>query len=40
MLHIIHMLERRFPGNAKAILLGSVLAFAGLLAIGILLIAR
>ena len=40
MLHIIHMIERRFPGNGKAIVLGAVLVSAGLLAIGILLMPR
>lgn len=40
MLHIIHMLERRFPGNGKAIALGAALALAGLLAAGILLMPR
>lgn len=37
MLHIVHLIEHRYPGKGGAILLGASLASAGLLGIGILL---
>jgi hypothetical protein len=37
MLHIVHLIERRYPGKAGVILLAAVLASAGLLGIGIML---
>jgi hypothetical protein len=40
MLHIVHLIERRYPGKRGAILLGAALASAGLLGIGALLASR
>ena len=40
MLHIAHLIERRFPGNARIPHIALVLASAGLLAAGLLLAAR
>ena len=39
MLHIVHLIERRFPGNDRILLIALVLASAGLLAAGLLLLA-
>lgn len=40
MLHIIHMIERRFSGNRNAILLGLVQASVGVMALGVLMLSR
>lgn len=40
MLHIVHLIERRFPGNAGILRIALVLASAGLIAAGLLLAAR
>lgn len=37
MLHIVHLIERRYPGKGGAFLLAAVLASASLLGIGIVL---
>lgn len=37
MLHLIHLIERRFPGNARALRLALVSASAALLGVGALL---
>ena len=37
MLHLMHLIERRFPGNARALRLALVSASAALLGIGTLL---
>lgn len=37
MLHIMHLIERRFPGNARALRLTLVSASAALLGVGALL---
>jgi hypothetical protein len=37
MLHIMHLIERRFPGNARALRLVLVSASAALLGVGALL---
>ncbi len=34
MLHVMHLIERRFPGNARALRLVVVLALAALLGVG------
>lgn len=39
MLHIMHLIERRFPGNARVFRLGVVSALAALLGVGALLLA-
>ena len=38
MLHLIHLIERRFPGNARALRLTLVSVSAALLGIGALLV--
>ena len=38
MLHLIHLIERRFPGNVRALRLALVWASAALLGVGALLI--
>jgi hypothetical protein len=37
MLHLMHLIERRFPGNTRALRLVVVCASAALLGIGVLL---
>lgn len=37
MLHIVHLIERRFPGNSRALRLILVSASAALLGVGVLL---
>jgi hypothetical protein len=40
MLHLMHLIERRFPGNTRALRLALVSASAALLGIGTLLVMR
>ncbi|MDR6842362.1 hypothetical protein [Pseudoxanthomonas sacheonensis] len=40
MLHLLHPIERRFPGNSRALRLTLVAASAALLGIGALLVAQ
>lgn len=38
MLHLMHLIERRFPGNSRALRLALVSASAALVGIGMLLV--